>query len=67
MLSIVSQLSWKICSPVAVKTQNTVLAMYMIEVRLKKDWNDPSRSMKSPIPIVLIIAAKVPAVLDMPA
>ena len=41
--------------------------MYMIEVRLKKDWNDPSRSMKSPIPIVLIIAAKVPAVLDMPA
>lgn len=41
--------------------------MYITEVRVRNDWNDPKRSMKSPTPMVLMIAAEVPAVFEIPA
>lgn len=54
-------------SPDAVVTQKSVLAIYMIEVSVKNDWKEPKRSMNTPVPMVLTIAASVPAVFDIPA
>jgi hypothetical protein len=48
-------------------TQKTVQPMYIMEVKDKKDWKEPKHSMKTPTPMVLTIAATVPAVFDMPA
>jgi hypothetical protein len=48
-------------------TQKTVQLMYIMEVKDKKDWKEPKHSMKIPTPMVLTIAATVPAVFDMPA
>lgn len=35
-------------------------------MRVKNAWKDPSHCTKNPVPIVLIIAASVPAELEIP-
>lgn len=39
---------------------------YRQAVRVKNAWKDPSHSTKYPVPIVLIMAANVPAEFEIP-
>lgn len=53
-------------SPVEKAFQNRAAQKYKNDVNSRKPWKEPTNSTKKPAPTVPTIAAKVPAVFDIP-